>query len=66
VGGNDLQVLELNHEAKLRLRGERKLEIIQGATHLFEEPGALEQAAQIAKEWFTRLLGPKESAEQTP
>ncbi len=66
VGGNDLQVLKLNQEAELRLGGERKLEVIQGATHLFEEPGALEQAAQIAKEWFTRLLVPKESTVQTP
>lgn len=57
VGGNDLQVLELNREAEQRLRGETKLEVIQGATHLFEEPGALEQVARHAQEWFSRYLG---------
>lgn len=56
VGGNDLQVLELNREAATRIRGEKKLEVIRGATHLFEEPGALEKVAEIAGGWFNRYL----------
>jgi putative phosphoribosyl transferase len=53
VGGNDGQVVELNRLALEQLRCERKLEIIPRATHLFEEPGALEQVASLAGEWFT-------------
>ena len=56
VGGNDLPVIELNREAYAYLRCERKLEIIPGATHLFEEPGALEAVAHHARDWFLRHL----------
>lgn len=56
VGGNDLQVLELNRELFERLRCEKRLEIIPGASHLFEESGALEAAAQLARDWFHRHL----------
>lgn len=56
VGGNDPQVIELNRMALSLLRGPKQLEIIPGATHLFEEPGALEKVAQLASQWFTRYL----------
>jgi len=56
VGGADEQVLELNRRALGLLEIERRLEIVPGATHLFEEPGALDQAARLAGDWFTRHL----------
>jgi putative phosphoribosyl transferase len=59
VGGNDDIVIELNEMARGQMRCEVKLEIIPGATHLFEEPGALEQVAKLASEWFSLHLGPK-------
>jgi putative phosphoribosyl transferase len=58
VGGEDRVVLDLNSEAFDRLRCEKKLEIIRGATHLFEEPGALEEVARLAREWFVARLTP--------
>lgn len=54
VGGLDEEVLELNREAWAELRCERRLEIVPGATHLFEEPGTLERAAALAADWFVR------------
>ena len=57
VGGNDDIVIELNEMARDRMRCEVKLEIVPGATHLFEEPGALEQVAQLAGDWFSLHLG---------
>jgi putative phosphoribosyl transferase len=56
VGGNDTEVLALNRQAQRALRCESKLEIVPGASHLFEEPGALEQVAQMAGDWFVRKL----------
>ncbi len=56
VGSKDTQVIELNRMALSLLKGEKQIEIIPGATHLFEEPGALEQVAQLASQWFTRYL----------
>ncbi|MFP5237004.1 MAG: dienelactone hydrolase family protein [Acidobacteriota bacterium] len=56
VGGNDETVLELNREALIRLPGQKKIEVVPGATHLFEEPGALEQVAHLARNWFGRYL----------
>jgi dienelactone hydrolase len=56
VGGNDPQVIELNRMAYSLLRGPKALEIVPGATHLFEEPGALEKVAQLASDWFARYL----------
>src|SRR5439155_5676685 len=53
VGGNDDVVIELNEMARDQMRCEVKLEIIPGATHLFEEPGALEKVAQLASDWFS-------------
>ena len=59
VGGNDNIVIELNEMARARMRCEVKLEIIPGATHLFEEPDALEQVAKLASDWFSlHLNGP--------
>jgi len=52
VGGNDDVVIELNEQARDRMRCEVKLEIVPGATHLFEEPGALETVAKLASDWF--------------
>lgn len=56
VGQLDDVVIELNRQALARLRGEASLVIVPGATHLFSEPGALEQVAQLAREWFVRYL----------
>jgi pimeloyl-ACP methyl ester carboxylesterase len=58
VGGNDVQVIQLNQMALAQLRSEKQLVIIPGATHLFEEPGALEKVARLAREWFQRHLIP--------
>jgi len=54
VGGKDETVIELNEQARREMRTEVKLEIIPGATHLFEEPGALAQVAKLATAWFLR------------
>ena len=56
VGGRDEVVLELNRRAMESLGGEKRLEIVPGATHLFEEPGALEQVARLARDWFVAHL----------
>ena len=56
AGGYDEQVLELNRQAADRLRVPYEIQIVPRATHLFEEPGALEQAAERAREWFIRHL----------
>jgi pimeloyl-ACP methyl ester carboxylesterase len=56
VGGQDAGVLELNEQAFAKLRCEKSLEIVPGATHLFEEPGALDQVIELARQWFTRHL----------
>jgi putative phosphoribosyl transferase len=57
VGGNDDIVIELNEMARDQMRCEVKLEIVPGATHLFEEPGALEKVAKLASEWFVNHIG---------
>ena len=56
VGGNDFQVIELNRAALAQLRCEKQLVIVPGATHLFEEPGTLDEVARLAREWFERHL----------
>ena len=56
VGGNDPAVLELNEKAFEKLQSVKKLEIVPGATHLFEERGTLEQVAYLAKDWFAKYL----------
>ncbi|MGN6207086.1 dienelactone hydrolase family protein [Asticcacaulis sp.] len=57
VGGNDPQVLEWNEQALRGLNARSKLSVVPGATHLFEEPGSLESAADQAANWFNRYLG---------
>jgi pimeloyl-ACP methyl ester carboxylesterase len=56
VGGLDTEVIELNQEAMDQMTAEKKLVIVPGATHLFEEPGTLEQVAKLSTEWFLRYL----------
>jgi len=58
VGGRDVEVLELNRAAAARLRAPHRIEIIPGASHLFEEPGTLEAAAVAARDWFLTHLQP--------
>lgn len=62
VGGRDQEVLALNRHAQAQLACEARLEIVPGATHLFEEPGTLEQVAALAARWFVRHLAPPESS----
>jgi dienelactone hydrolase len=56
VGGADHPVAELNARAYARLACTKRIEIVVGATHLFEEPGALEEVTRVAREWFVRYL----------
>ncbi|MBM4123455.1 MAG: alpha/beta hydrolase, partial [Nitrospira sp.] len=56
VGGEDIPVIQMNEEALALLTCPKKLVIVPGATHLFEEPGTLEQVADLAKQWFVRHL----------
>jgi dienelactone hydrolase len=56
VGGNDIPVIRMNKEAMKQLSIEKKLEIVPGATHLFEEPGKLEEVAKLAAGWFTKHM----------
>lgn len=56
VGGNDDVVIRLNEHAYGLIRAEKKLAIVPGASHLFEEPGALEEVARLAAEWFGKYL----------
>jgi dienelactone hydrolase len=58
VGGNDDPAIELNQRALAQLRCEKRLVIVPGATHLFEEPGALDHVARLAREWFERHFKP--------
>lgn len=61
VGGDDHAVIELNRKALNELQCEKRLEIVPGATHLFEEPGTLEQVAELARDWFRHYV-----AHETP
>src|SRR2546425_9438509 len=56
VGGLDYPVIEMNEEALARMRCEKELKIVPGATHLFEEPGTLQEVARLAADWFGRHL----------
>jgi Dienelactone hydrolase and related enzymes len=58
VGSQDRDVLQLNKDAYEKLNCPKKLEIVRGATHLFEEPGTMEQVAELASAWFKRYLVP--------
>ncbi|QCO98731.1 phosphoribosyltransferase [Arthrobacter sp. 24S4-2] len=66
VGSADPQVLALNRQAMALMRAPTRLEIISGATHLFEEPGTLTQAAALAAEWFIQYLLPDLNEEPAP
>ena len=57
VGAADPEVLELNRQAQARMRSETRLEVVPGATHLFEEPGTLERVAELASAWFAGRTG---------
>ena len=57
VGSRDIPVIPLNRDAFAQLRCEKKLEIVEGASHLFEEPGALEEVSRLAAAWLTAHLG---------
>jgi dienelactone hydrolase len=59
VGGDDVPVIGMNERAMARMSAEKRLEIVPGATHLFEEPGALEAIARLATRWFVRHLAPE-------
>jgi pimeloyl-ACP methyl ester carboxylesterase len=56
VGGYDGPVIDLNRQAMRQMHARVELEIVPGATHLFEEPGALEQVANLAARWFARYV----------
>ena len=56
VGGDDVPVIAMNQEALDRMTCVKRMEIIPGATHLFEEPGTLEQVAKLASDWFEKYL----------
>ena len=58
IGGDDLPVIELNWEAFTQLQCEKRLEIVSGASHLFEEPGTLDEVARLARNWFETWLDP--------
>ncbi len=60
VGGRDDLVIELNRAAYERIKAEKEMVIVPGATHLFEEPGALEEVASLAARWFKKYLKPLE------
>jgi dienelactone hydrolase len=62
VGGYDGPVIEMNRDAAARMSAHVVLEIVPGATHLFEEPGTLERVAELAGEWFERFLQPVEES----
>jgi putative phosphoribosyl transferase len=65
VGGHDYPVIEMNREALAHLRCDKRLEIVPGATHLFEEPGALEEVARLARDWLLAHLAPVGAAQAT-
>jgi putative phosphoribosyl transferase len=65
VGSLDHAVIKLNEQALALLRSEKRLEIVPGASHLFEEPGTLAEVARLAGEWFSRYL-PAQSAHSGP
>jgi pimeloyl-ACP methyl ester carboxylesterase len=64
VGGDDVPVIGMNEEAFALLECEKQMRIVPGATHLFEEPGALEEVARMAREWFAKYLSAAVSPNQ--
>jgi len=65
VGGRDEVVLDLNEQARARLGGPSRLDVVRGATHLFQEPGALEQVAELAADWFVEHFESTNAATST-
>jgi putative phosphoribosyl transferase len=65
VGGDDSPVIEMNEEAFAQLRCEKQMKIVPGATHLFEEPGTLEEVVRLARDWFVRHLANEEVRDET-
>ncbi|MGR4868175.1 dienelactone hydrolase family protein [Variovorax sp. LARHSF232] len=63
VGGNDDVVIDLNRQALALLRSKKHMEIVPGATHLFEEPGTLEAVSALARDWFLRHLDPRSAVQ---
>ena len=66
VGGHDEAVIGLNRRAMARMQAPVTLEIVPGATHLFEEPGTLEEVARLARDWFVRHLAPAPAPADSP
>jgi putative phosphoribosyl transferase len=66
VGAADTQMIALNRSALAALRCEKELAIVPGATHLFEEPGALDKVADLATLWFSRHLIPEKPMSAPP
>jgi pimeloyl-ACP methyl ester carboxylesterase len=66
VGGDDIPVIALNRQALAQLRVEKELVIVPGATHLFEEPGALDEVARLARDWFERHFALSATSRQAP
>ncbi len=66
VGGNDAVVLRLNEEAAQRMRCEHEISVVPGATHLFEEPGALDAVARLATKWFVSHFARAENVARLP
>jgi putative phosphoribosyl transferase len=66
VGEHDVPVIELNRQALAQLRAEKQLKLVPRATHLFEEPGALEEVARLARHWFLRHLLPADTQPARP
>jgi putative phosphoribosyl transferase len=62
VGEFDQEVVELNRQAATAMPGQTEIQLVPGATHLFEEPGALDQVASLARHWFTKKLVHKNAA----
>ncbi len=62
VGGDDTPVIGMNEDAQRQMRAPVQIEIVPGASHLFEEPGTLERVAELARSWFLRYLAPQEQA----
>jgi predicted alpha/beta-hydrolase family hydrolase len=66
VGGADMQVLQLNREAAMRMTAPHEIEVVRGATHLFEEPGALDAVARLAGSWFVEHFAAAEARASLP
>ena len=64
VGGKDKAVQKLNQEAFKKLSGEKALRIVSGASHLFQEPGKLEEVSQLATDWFVKWLKESEHVQR--